>query len=223
MVGRGRMARARTKGCLPGAEWPPANAARPGVKAQTNATKYTTRIEDRRAPRKPSTTVRHPPRAALRAGTADPGIETEAAAAVPIAAGRRTISPASNVSFLCGGLWYINLRPAEQSHSNTHIGATSGNGKRTNVKLVNYCNTTASRRQTTNAKLRQRQLAILGEVSGASEEACRDELARSGGDLRLALLSLLSGLESKAAAGALADAGGSVREALAGLGFPGPA
>jgi N-acetylmuramic acid 6-phosphate etherase len=74
-----------------------------------------------------------------------------------------------------------------------------------------------------NAKLRQRQLAILGEVSGASEEACRDELARSGGDLRLALLCLLSGLESKAAAGALADAGGSVREALAGLGFPGPA
>jgi N-acetylmuramic acid 6-phosphate etherase len=73
-----------------------------------------------------------------------------------------------------------------------------------------------------NAKLRQRQLAILGEVSGASEEACRDELARSGGDLRLALLCLLSGLESKAAAGALADAGGSVREALAGLGFPGP-
>jgi N-acetylmuramic acid 6-phosphate etherase len=74
-----------------------------------------------------------------------------------------------------------------------------------------------------NAKLRQRQLGILREVSGASEEACREELARSGGDLRLALLCLLSGLESKAAAGALADAGGSVREALAGLGFPGPA
>jgi N-acetylmuramic acid 6-phosphate etherase len=72
-----------------------------------------------------------------------------------------------------------------------------------------------------NAKLRQRQLAILREVSGAGEEACRDELTRCDGDLRLALLCLMSGLEPKAAAGALADAGGSVREALAGLGFAG--
>jgi N-acetylmuramic acid 6-phosphate etherase len=72
-----------------------------------------------------------------------------------------------------------------------------------------------------NAKLRQRQLTILREVSGASEEACRDELARCGGDLRLALLCLLSGLEPKAAAGALADARGNVREALAGLGLRG--
>jgi N-acetylmuramic acid 6-phosphate etherase len=73
-----------------------------------------------------------------------------------------------------------------------------------------------------NAKLRQRQLIILRELSGAPDEACRDELARCGGDLRLALLCLLSGLEPKAAAGALADAGGSVREALAGLGFARP-
>jgi N-acetylmuramic acid 6-phosphate etherase len=74
-----------------------------------------------------------------------------------------------------------------------------------------------------NAKLCQRQLGILREVSGASEEACRGELARCGGDLRLAVLCLLSGLEPKAAADALADAGGSVREALAGLGFAGRA
>jgi N-acetylmuramic acid 6-phosphate etherase len=74
-----------------------------------------------------------------------------------------------------------------------------------------------------NAKLRHRQLAILREVSGASEESCRDELTRCGGDLRLALLCLLSGLEPKAAADALADANGSVREALAGLGFGGRA
>ncbi len=73
-----------------------------------------------------------------------------------------------------------------------------------------------------NAKLRQRQLTILSELSGARDEACRDELTRCGGDLRLALLCLLSGLEPKAAAGALADARGSVREALAGLGFAGP-
>jgi N-acetylmuramic acid 6-phosphate etherase len=74
-----------------------------------------------------------------------------------------------------------------------------------------------------NAKLRQRQLAILREVSGAPDEACRGELARCGGDLRLALFCLLSGLEPKAAAGALADAGGNLRAALSGLGFAGRA
>jgi N-acetylmuramic acid 6-phosphate etherase len=69
-----------------------------------------------------------------------------------------------------------------------------------------------------NAKLRQRQLTILREVSGATEQACRAELARCGGDLRLALLCLLSGLDPEQAAAALAEAGGSVRQALAGLG-----
>jgi N-acetylmuramic acid 6-phosphate etherase len=66
-----------------------------------------------------------------------------------------------------------------------------------------------------NAKLRQRQLSILREASGAGDEACRAELARCGGDLRLALLCLLSGLAPAAAAEALAGAGGSVRAALA--------
>jgi N-acetylmuramic acid 6-phosphate etherase len=66
----------------------------------------------------------------------------------------------------------------------------------------------------TNAKLRQRQIFILMETSGASEATCRAELARCGGDLRLAMLCLLSGLEPEAAARALAD-GGSVRAALA--------
>jgi N-acetylmuramic acid 6-phosphate etherase len=66
----------------------------------------------------------------------------------------------------------------------------------------------------TNAKLRQRQIFILMETSGASEQACRAELARCGGDLQLALLCLLSGLEPEAAALALATAG-SVRAALA--------
>ena len=66
----------------------------------------------------------------------------------------------------------------------------------------------------TNAKLRQRQIFILMETSGATEAACRAELARCGGDLRLAVLCLLSGLEPEAAARALA-AGGSVRAALA--------
>jgi len=69
-----------------------------------------------------------------------------------------------------------------------------------------------------NAKLRQRQLAILREASGAADQACRAELARCGGDLRLALLCLLSGLDPEPAAAALAEAGGSVRRALATLG-----
>ena len=69
----------------------------------------------------------------------------------------------------------------------------------------------------TNAKLRQRQLAILGEASGATDEACRAELARCGGNLRLALLCLLSGRDPGEAAAELAGAGGSVRGALARL------
>jgi N-acetylmuramic acid 6-phosphate etherase len=69
----------------------------------------------------------------------------------------------------------------------------------------------------TNAKLRQRQIIILMETSGATEAAAQAELARCGGDLRLAMLCLLSGLEPEAAAGALA-AGGSVRAALAATG-----
>jgi N-acetylmuramic acid 6-phosphate etherase len=74
-----------------------------------------------------------------------------------------------------------------------------------------------------NAKLRQRQLGILREASGAGDEACRAALAGCGGDLRLALLCLLSGLNPRAAADALAEAGGSVRAALARVGTPGRA
>jgi N-acetylmuramic acid 6-phosphate etherase len=70
----------------------------------------------------------------------------------------------------------------------------------------------------TNEKLRKRQIFILMEASGATEAACRAELARCGGDLRLATLCLLSGLEPEAAAKALA-AGGSVRAALAATGM----
>jgi N-acetylmuramic acid 6-phosphate etherase len=70
----------------------------------------------------------------------------------------------------------------------------------------------------TNAKLRQREIFILMETSGATEAAARAELARCGGDLRLAMLCLLAGLEPEAAARALA-AGGSVRAALAAAGI----
>jgi N-acetylmuramic acid 6-phosphate etherase len=75
----------------------------------------------------------------------------------------------------------------------------------------------------TNAKLRQRQLFILSEASGAQDEACRAELERCGGDLRLSLLCLLSGLDPAAAAEALADAEGSVRGALIRIGLGEPA
>jgi N-acetylmuramic acid 6-phosphate etherase len=71
----------------------------------------------------------------------------------------------------------------------------------------------------TNDKLRQRQLTILREASGAPEDICRAELERCGGDLRLALMCLLSGLEPGQAAEALADAGGSVRGALSTIGL----
>jgi N-acetylmuramic acid 6-phosphate etherase len=70
-----------------------------------------------------------------------------------------------------------------------------------------------------NTKLRQRQIMILQEASGAESEACRAELERCGGNLRLALLCLLSGLEAEAAADALAAARGSVRGALSRLGL----
>lgn len=67
----------------------------------------------------------------------------------------------------------------------------------------------------TNEKLRLRQLLILMEISGASEAACRAELDRCGGDLRLALLCLLAGITPESAASALAAADGNVRAALA--------
>jgi N-acetylmuramic acid 6-phosphate etherase len=68
----------------------------------------------------------------------------------------------------------------------------------------------------TNAKLRQRQIVILMEASGASEATSRAALAGAGGDLRVAMLSMLSGLAPETAASALAEAGGSIRAALAG-------
>ena len=66
----------------------------------------------------------------------------------------------------------------------------------------------------TNAKLRQRQICILMEASGATEAVCRAELARCNGDLRLAIVCLLSGLDPDPGARALATAG-SIRAALA--------
>ncbi|MGN6795420.1 MAG: N-acetylmuramic acid 6-phosphate etherase [Streptosporangiaceae bacterium] len=69
-----------------------------------------------------------------------------------------------------------------------------------------------------NAKLSNRQITILMEACGAGEAACRAELARCGGDLRLALLCMLSGLTPRDAGPALAAADGSVRTALEAIG-----
>ncbi|MDR2985417.1 MAG: N-acetylmuramic acid 6-phosphate etherase, partial [Nocardiopsaceae bacterium] len=69
-----------------------------------------------------------------------------------------------------------------------------------------------------NAKLRNRQITILTQASGAGEEACRAELTRCDGDLRLALLCLLSGLTPGEARPWLAAARGSVRAALTAAG-----
>jgi N-acetylmuramic acid 6-phosphate etherase len=67
----------------------------------------------------------------------------------------------------------------------------------------------------TNEKLRLRQVIILMEISGASEAACRAELDRCGGDLRLALLCLLAGITPQSAVSALTAADGNIRAALA--------
>ena len=75
----------------------------------------------------------------------------------------------------------------------------------------------------TNEKLRQRQVIILMETSGATERDCRTELERCGGDLRQAMLCLLAGLTPQDAARVLDSAGGSVRAALAAVGASGDA
>lgn len=68
-----------------------------------------------------------------------------------------------------------------------------------------------------NAKLRQRQITILTQASGASDADCQAELARCEGDLRLALLCLLSGLMPEQAEPALKAALGNVRAAMAAI------
>lgn len=67
----------------------------------------------------------------------------------------------------------------------------------------------------TNAKLRGRMIAILMEVTGAGERACREALRRADGDLKAALVSLLSGAAVTEARSALARADDQVRGALA--------
>ena len=65
----------------------------------------------------------------------------------------------------------------------------------------------------TNAKLRRRSERMLVEITGTTEEAARDALARCGGRVKPAVL-VLKGLTPEAAERALAEAGGSLRSAL---------
>lgn len=66
----------------------------------------------------------------------------------------------------------------------------------------------------TNAKLRERTLRILGEVTGDLPERNARLLEASGGDLRVAVVSAVAGVPAEKASVALAVADGSVRDAL---------
>jgi N-acetylmuramic acid 6-phosphate etherase len=65
-----------------------------------------------------------------------------------------------------------------------------------------------------NAKLRDRQVRLLGQASGAGEADCAAALSAAAGDVRVALISLLSGAGTSTAKRALADADGVVRAAV---------
>jgi N-acetylmuramic acid 6-phosphate etherase len=65
-----------------------------------------------------------------------------------------------------------------------------------------------------NAKLRARQVRLLGQASGAAETQCAAALAAADGDVRVALVALLSGADSATSRLALAKADGMVRAAI---------
>ncbi|MBG0563816.1 N-acetylmuramic acid 6-phosphate etherase [Actinoplanes aureus] len=65
-----------------------------------------------------------------------------------------------------------------------------------------------------NAKLRDRQLRILAEATGADVESCRDALRAAGGDAKVAVVTLISGAAAEVAGAALAETDGHVHRAL---------
>ncbi|GAB2743200.1 N-acetylmuramic acid 6-phosphate etherase [Amycolatopsis magusensis] len=79
-----------------------------------------------------------------------------------------------------------------------------------------YSNLMVSMRAT-NAKLRGRNVRILREATGMSEQDCSEALAESGDDLKVALVHLLSGVDTTTAGKALEANQGHVRNALASL------
>lgn len=65
-----------------------------------------------------------------------------------------------------------------------------------------------------NAKLRARQVQLLREASGGTEEECAVVLAAAGHEVPVAIVSLLSGAGVAAARDALARSGGAIRAAI---------
>jgi N-acetylmuramic acid 6-phosphate etherase len=68
-----------------------------------------------------------------------------------------------------------------------------------------------------NAKLRDRQLRILAEATGADEPACRQALTDASGDAKVAVVTLIAGTTTERARAALATAHGHVHAALTSL------
>jgi N-acetylmuramic acid 6-phosphate etherase len=65
-----------------------------------------------------------------------------------------------------------------------------------------------------NDKLRDRQLRILAEATGADLERCRQALLLAGGDAKVAVVTLIAGGSADRARRALAEAHGHVHVAL---------
>ncbi|WP_328518431.1 N-acetylmuramic acid 6-phosphate etherase [Actinoplanes oblitus] len=65
-----------------------------------------------------------------------------------------------------------------------------------------------------NAKLRDRQLRILAEATGADRDSCREALLASGGDAKVAVVTLIAGTTAELAGRALAETEGHVHRAL---------
>ncbi|MEU7904903.1 N-acetylmuramic acid 6-phosphate etherase [Actinoplanes sp. NPDC049118] len=65
-----------------------------------------------------------------------------------------------------------------------------------------------------NAKLRDRQLRILAEATGADPERCRQALRAADGDAKVAVVTLIAGTSTEAAGRALAETDGHVHRAL---------
>ncbi|MET8153669.1 N-acetylmuramic acid 6-phosphate etherase [Actinoplanes sp. NPDC049668] len=65
-----------------------------------------------------------------------------------------------------------------------------------------------------NAKLRERQLRILAEATGADLEQCRQALRAAAGDAKVAVVTLIAGASAEAAGRALAETDGHVHRAL---------
>ncbi|WP_328476014.1 N-acetylmuramic acid 6-phosphate etherase [Actinoplanes sp. NBC_00393] len=65
-----------------------------------------------------------------------------------------------------------------------------------------------------NAKLRDRQLRILAEATGADLAQCRQALLSAGGDAKVAVVTLIAGASTEAAGQALVETEGHVHQAL---------